>query len=53
VCLGSGGGCEVRGCVDELLENDIQLKVTRPVKLLPYRFAPPKMAFLRDHIKKL
>jgi hypothetical protein len=36
-----------------LLEWEIQLKGTRPVKLSPYQLAPPKMAFLRDHIKKL
>jgi hypothetical protein len=36
-----------------LLEYEIQLKDTRPVRLTPYRLAPPKMTFFREHIKKL
>jgi hypothetical protein len=38
--------------LSHLLEYEIQLKDTRPVKLTPYRLAPPKIAFLRAHIKK-
>jgi hypothetical protein len=36
-----------------LLQYEIILKDTRPVKLPPYRLAPPKMKFLREQIKKL
>jgi hypothetical protein len=36
-----------------LLENEIQLLDSTPVRLAPYRLAPPKMQYLRDHIKGL
>jgi transposase InsO family protein len=36
-----------------VLEYDIQLLDKTPVRLAPYRLAPPKMKFLREHIQKL
>jgi hypothetical protein len=36
-----------------LLEYDIQLLDKTPVRLAPYRLSPPKMQYLREHIKQL
>jgi len=36
-----------------VLQYDIQLLDQTPVRLAPYRFSPPKMLFLREHLKKL
>jgi hypothetical protein len=36
-----------------LMEYEIQLLDNTPVRLAPYRLAPPKMQYLREHIKKL
>jgi hypothetical protein len=36
-----------------LLEYDIQVLDDTPVRLAPYRLAPPKMKFLRQHIQQL
>lgn len=36
-----------------LIEYDIKLKDREPVKSHPYVYAPPKMEFLREHIKGL
>ena len=36
-----------------LLDYDIQLTDTKPVRLSPYRLSPPKMQYLREHIKTL
>ena len=36
-----------------LLDYDIQLTDTKPVRLSPYRLSPPKMKYLREHIKTL
>jgi hypothetical protein len=36
-----------------LLKYDIQLLDETPVWLPPYRLAPPKMKFLREHIQQL
>jgi hypothetical protein len=36
-----------------VIEYDIQLLDNTPVRLAPYRLAPPKMQYLREHIKKL
>jgi hypothetical protein len=36
-----------------LLEYYIRLKDDKPVKSSPYRLAPPKITFLREHIKQL
>jgi hypothetical protein len=36
-----------------LMEYDIQLLDNTPVRLAPYRLAPPKMQYLRRHITKL
>jgi hypothetical protein len=37
----------------KLLEYDIQVLDHTPVRLPPYRLAPPKMKFLRQHIQQL
>jgi hypothetical protein len=37
----------------KLLEYDIQLLDKTPVRLAPYRLAPPKMRYLREHVKQL
>jgi len=36
-----------------LMEYEIQLLDNTPVRLEPYRLAPPKMQYLREHIKRL
>ena len=36
-----------------VLEYDIQLLDPTPVRLAPYRLSPPKMQYLREHIKQL
>jgi len=36
-----------------LLEYEIQLVDNKPVRLAPYRLAPPKMQYLRRHINQL
>ena len=36
-----------------LLQYEIQLTDTKPVRLSPYRLSPPKMEYLREHIKTL
>ena len=36
-----------------LLDYEIQLTDTKPVRLSPYRLSPPKMQYLREHIKTL
>jgi hypothetical protein len=36
-----------------LLEYRMQLKDNKPLRSPPYRLAPPKMQFLREHIKQL
>jgi hypothetical protein len=36
-----------------LLEYDIQVLDNTPVRLSPYRLAPPKMKFIRGHIQQL
>jgi hypothetical protein len=36
-----------------LMEYDIQLLDKTPVRLPPYRMAPPEMKFLREHIQQL
>jgi hypothetical protein len=40
------------GCT-KLLEYDIQVIDPTPVRLAPYRLAPPKMKFLCQHIQQL
>jgi hypothetical protein len=40
------------GCT-HFMEYDIQLLDKTPVQLPPYRLAPPKMKFLREHIQQL
>jgi len=37
----------------DLLEYEIQLVDNKPVRLAPYRLAPPKMQYLRRHINQL
>jgi len=36
-----------------VLQYDIQLLDQTPVRLAPYRLSPPKMLFLREHLKQL
>jgi hypothetical protein len=36
-----------------LMEYEIQLTDNTPVRLPPYRLSPPKMQYLREHIKTL
>jgi len=36
-----------------LMEYEIQLTDNKPVRLPPYRLSPPKMQYLREHIKTL
>ena len=36
-----------------IMEYEIQLLDNMPVRLTPYRLSPPKMQYLRDHIKTL
>ena len=36
-----------------ILEYDIQLLDQTPVRLAPYRLSPPKMQYLREHVKQL
>lgn len=40
------------GCT-KVLEYDIGLNDSKPVRSTPYSLAPPKMAFLRKHVDKL
>ena len=36
-----------------ILEYEIQLLDQTPVRLAPYRLSPPKMQYLREHVKQL
>jgi hypothetical protein len=44
--------CDKLG-LTHLLEYQIRLTDTKPVRLPPYRLAPPKMQYLRKHIQQL
>jgi hypothetical protein len=43
----------VRLGLTKLIEYDIQLLDNTPLRLPPYRLSPPKMQYLREHIKSL